>query len=280
MVKSELKEVRVDAGSAQPEDGVDISRFGKQGDPDAPMYPVMMNATEMPYRIWKRVVCWSEAAKGYSYNYVGDMGSMRVKANVSAHIQSEPVTFITWHDAIVWCNALSELSGLRPVYYNDREFSTVYRTALPFRVDTYIFPGYPRYPFADRDSRPPHTGSWVPVFMDVKADGYRLPLFSEFERADRKVKKSEATEYEWLDSNSGGTTHAVATRKPYATGLYDMQGNVLEWAWGDPGNSFGIKRYGGVFSHAYGAVHPSLDVNEFASVARPYVGLRILRRVP
>ncbi len=36
-------------------------------------------------------------------------------------------------------------------------------------------------------------------------------------------------DYAWYESNSGGTTHPVARKKPNAFGLYDMHGNVLEW---------------------------------------------------
>ncbi len=36
-------------------------------------------------------------------------------------------------------------------------------------------------------------------------------------------------DYAWFESNSAGTTHPVARKKPNAFGLYDMHGNVLEW---------------------------------------------------
>ena len=44
-------------------------------------------------------------------------------------------------------------------------------------------------------------------------------------------------DYAWYYDNSGGRTHAVATRKPNAWGLYDMTGNVREWVqdWYDSG---------------------------------------------
>ena len=40
----------------------------------------------------------------------------------------------------------------------------------------------------------------------------------------------------WYGDNSGGTTHAVATKLPNALGLYDTLGNVWEWCqdWYEP----------------------------------------------
>ena len=43
----------------------------------------------------------------------------------------------------------------------------------------------------------------------------------------------------WYDENSGGTTHAVKGKLPNAWGLYDMSGNVHEWAWDWNGSDSG-----------------------------------------
>lgn len=46
----------------------------------------------------------------------------------------------------------------------------------------------------------------------------------------------------WYRENSGGKIHPVAQKKPNGYGLYDMNGNVLEWCW-DSSPSYSYSRY-------------------------------------
>jgi formylglycine-generating enzyme required for sulfatase activity len=89
--------------------------------------PFKIAKYETTYQLWKEVYDWA-AAHGYSFAHEGKEGypftgnSEAGKGTDSAlwtaaEKRSRPATWcITWRDAIVWCNAYSEMSGKAPVY--------------------------------------------------------------------------------------------------------------------------------------------------------------------
>jgi formylglycine-generating enzyme required for sulfatase activity len=111
-----------------------------------------------------------------------------------------PATYVSWFDALAFCNALSVAEGLRPCY-------------------------------AERD------GSWA---CDWRADGYRLPTEAEWERACRAGSETPwfwgddeaaAGRFAWYAKNAKGQLQPVGTRQANELGLQDMAGNCWEWCW-------------------------------------------------
>jgi len=62
---------------------------------------------------------------------------------------------------------------------------------------------------------------------------FTLPTEAQWEYACRAGTTGPYAGYldamAWYEQNSGKTTHQVGTKQPNAWGLYDMEGNVLQW---------------------------------------------------
>jgi len=119
----------------------------------------------------------------------------------------QPVERVTWFDTIEFCNKLSILEGLTPV------FTITNRNPAS---------GYPI------------TGATITV--NWSANGYRLPTENEWEyacRAGTNTVSNTGVEINddsgWFRENSNNHTREVGLKFPNALGLYDMYGNVSEW---------------------------------------------------
>lgn len=260
----------------------------KQPPPRRNPYSLDMLKTEIPYRVWNRVRAWS-ISKGYRYNFAGDMGSMRIAAQPNTSFSpDEPVTFLSWYDAVAWCNAASELMGLKPCYYTDSAKKNVFREVSHFRLDTYMGAGYPNPAW----KKNPKAGEIVDtalntvVFMDPCTGGFRLPLYDEFRAADAVIQ-GEAADTEWVKSNSEGRTHPVGSKPSGPSGLQDMRGNVLEWGWDQDASHLNSMVDYRVNGTGYFFEGPEAIKNaargfykEYTGAARPFIGFRLAKGAP
>ncbi len=260
-----------------------------------PTYDLEVGATEVPYRTWIAVRRWAQR-QGYSFNYAGDMGSMRCLFDEGhAFSPDEPVTNITWHDALVWCNALSELTGRRCAYYLDAEYTQPYRQALTFRLDTFHGPGYPALPAEVLEAmghsapadRPADSNSATRIYLDADADGYRLPFVQEFDRLGPDAGHADAATLagQALAVEGGAPrTGPVDAGQPDARGLYELHGNVLEWAWSpldsylDVMGKYPLNGYGCFSMTVRQTAENTRRYQDATYSTRPYFGFRIVRR--
>ena len=219
--------------------------------------------TEVTYELWSAVYAWatdrtatdSDTVPGhgqYTFGHAGLIG------NDGSGGAKEPVTTISWHDAMVWCNALTEYynakggTGYACVYCTDITYNTPIRTVVT-TTGTYTI-----------DSG---EGSQDNPCVNPIARGFRLPTSNEWELAARYIGDKngdgdirDSGEYypgayasgadaDYNDTTAttdidgdgdqqiisdvaecaGRGTAEVKSKDPNKLGIYDMTGNVYEW---------------------------------------------------
>jgi formylglycine-generating enzyme required for sulfatase activity len=203
---------------------------------------------------------------------------------VAGEVQARlPVEMVSWYEAIIFCNRLSMLEGLTPVY-------SIGSSTNPANWGT--VPG------------PSNNATWDAAAADWDANGYRLPTEAEWEYACRagtttqwytgNTANAALDAAAWYAGNSGSRTRQVGLKTPNAFGLYDMHGNVNEWCWDwfgnytagaktDPqGAVSGANRVlrGGCWGHITSRLSSASRYDFLPSLRFTSLGFRLVRNAP
>ena len=225
----------------------------------------MMGQTPVTQRLYQKVMGVNPSYYQLSNEKLRE--DQRKALEEEGDTSNNPVEWITWYDALYFCNKLSMMEGLTPAYSVDGETDPDYW-------------GYTPHTKEEIDSE---------VDCDFSADGFRLPTNDEWEYAAKGGENytyagsNNLDEVGWYDGNSGGTTHPVGELKPNGYGLYDMSGNVGEWVW-DSFRDFRVnpaRRYRRGGSHFCSAdiceVSYRGSYNDGANDQGAAIGFRVLR---
>lgn len=189
---------------------------------------VFMDRREVTGALWNDVLGWA-LTNGYDFSNLG-----------LAKEPDHPVHSINWFDAVKWCNARSEREQRPPCY---RVTGAIYRAgtqdmtavACDFNVPGYRLPTTTEWEYAARGGIPNHRFPWSDSddIQHTRAN-YFSTNFAAMYSTNSISYDTSPTRGCHPDYRTGAEpyTSPAGSFAPNGFGLYDVAGNVNEWAWG------------------------------------------------
>lgn len=181
--------------------------------------------------------------------------------NPSYELQEKrPVENVSFYDAIYFCNKLSAMLRLVPVYSVDGITDVTKWDYVPHKEN--VLAGK--------------------IEQNLNANGYRLPTVEEWKYAARGGEdfkyagSNNIDEVAWYTNNSNYKTHEVGKKYANGYGLFDMSGNVGEWCWDHKYYSYPCF-CGGSCSHEAEGSKVDSKINYYAEAQDDIIGFRIVR---
>jgi formylglycine-generating enzyme len=178
-----------------------------------------MDKYEVTKALWDDVYHW---ATNHGYHF--DNRGFGKAAN-------HPVLFVSWYDAVKWCNARSEKEGKNPAYYTSAVHTDVYRSGqIDLENDGVKW---------EQGYRLPTEAEWEKAARGG-VSGKRFPWGDTITHSNANYDSSTNNAYDTSSTRGAhpkfkdGTTiytSPVGTFAANGYGLYDVVGNVSEWCW-------------------------------------------------
>lgn len=180
--------------------------------------PLLMDSTEITGKKWSEVFSWAQT-NGYFF-------STDVLNGVGFKGNNFPVHGVTFFDALIWCNARSEMECFSVCYYSAE--------GNPYKKSTQ---SVTKCSFASNGYRLPTINEWEYAAWGGRRFGECFGMYNKLSHeyanyySKKNINDSSRGYHPSYCMGDKPYTSPVASFQPNEYGLFDMLGNVAEWCW-------------------------------------------------